>query len=76
MRAAVDPKREGALAGRMTVMRWHAHDIACERGKILTEIGLQKAVRVDVDVELDVAFGFCRGREPRAQIGGEIESAR
>src|SRR5262249_15694057 len=70
-----DPKRKGGLAGPATVMRWHGQDIACERGKMLTEVS-QKAVRVDVDVELDVTFGFCRARAPRAQIGGEIKSAR
>ena len=36
----------------------------------------QKALRVDIDFELDVALVLGRGGEPRAQIGGKIKAAR
>jgi hypothetical protein len=36
----------------------------------------QKALRIDVDVELDRALGFRRRGEPVAQIGREVEAAR
>jgi hypothetical protein len=37
---------------------------------------LQKTLRIDVDFELDRAFGFRRVGEPFAQISRQIETAR
>src|ERR1044072_6402145 len=38
--------------------------------------GLQKALRIDVHPELELALRLRRGREPIPQIAGEIERAR
>src|SRR4051812_23519439 len=36
---------------------------------------LQKALRIDIDLELEVAFGFRSGGEPMPQIVRQVEGA-
>src|SRR5215472_6960250 len=46
------------------------------RAKAAAWRALQEALRVDIDLEPDLALGLGRGGEPLAQIGREIEVAR
>jgi hypothetical protein len=46
------------------------------RNQALLEYTSQKALRIDVDVELGRAFRLRRSSEPVAQMGREVEGAR